>query len=518
MKPTVKYCAVYTRKSTEEGLDQEFNTLDAQREGCLAFITSQKAEGWVALPDNYDDGGYSGGNLNRPALHQLITDIKAGKINIVVVYKIDRLTRSLMDFSKLVEIFDQYGVTFISITQSFNTTTSMGRLTLNVLLSFAQFEREVIGERVRDKIAASKKKGMWMGGNNPVGYHRVNKELVPKEDEISFVKYLFERYLQLGSVAKLILEMRSKNIKSRVWISSNGKTYGNNTYSSGALYSILSNPVYIGKIKHRDKVYDGLHPAIIDRKLWDAVQEKLKNNTVERRVQQPQQQLLTSIIYDVNGVRYSPSHTNKRGRRYRYYISQNLLKAREYPANLMGRLPAEEIEDVVRTALRQQLSTYDSTAHLLGLDPIKDSKTIESVHAQRDSIDVDAVIRHACLRVEVGIDSAAITFSSARLAKYLVETLQVTLPDIAADLTPIFTVPLYITRRYRGTITIIAGDEKLAKDDPFNRAPHEIQNWVKGIAWRDQYFRGRKLDVIAEKENVDVRYVARMIDQTFEIR
>jgi len=357
-----------------------------------------------------------------------------------------------------------------------------------------------------------------MGGNNPVGYHRVNKQLLPKEGEIEFVKYLFARYLQLGSVTKLILEMRSKNIKSRVWTSSTGKTYGNNTYSPGALYSILSNPVYIGKIKHRDKVYDGLHPAIIDRKLWDAVQEKLKGNTVERRVQQPQQQLLTSIIYDVNGVRYSPSHTNKCGRRYRYYISQNLLKAREHPANLIGRLPAEEIEDVVRTALRQQLSTYDSISHLLGLDPIKDSKMIESVHVQRDNINVDSVIRYACQRVEVGTDSAAITFSSARMGQYLAEALQITLPDTVSELTPTITVPLYITRRYRGTITIIAGDEKLAKDDPFNRAPYEIQNWVKGIAWRDQYFRGRKLDVIAKEENVDVRYVARMIDQTFEVR
>jgi len=518
MKPPAKYCAVYTRKSTEEGLEQEFNTLDAQREGCLAFITSQKAEGWVALPDNYDDGGYSGGNLNRPALQQLITDIKAGKVNIVVVYKIDRLTRSLMDFSKLVEILDQYGVTFVSITQSFNTTTSMGRLTLNVLLSFAQFEREVISERVRDKIAASKKKGMWMGGNNPVGYQRVNKQLVPKEDEIPFVKYLFERYLKLGSVMKLLMEMKSKNIKSRAWTSSTGNTYGNNSYSHGAIYGMLSNPVYIGKIKHKDKVYDGLHPAIIDQKLWDAVQDKLKNNAVDNRIQKPQQQLLTGIIYDMNGVRYSPSHTNKGGKRYRYYISQNIVQLRGQPNDLMGRLPAEEIEDVVRTALRQQLSSYDGTANLLGLDAVKDSKVIEAVHAQRDSVDIDDAIRHACQRVIVGTDAATVTFSSSRLIKYIAESQQITLPDITTDLMPIFTVPLYITRRYRGTITIIAGDEKLTKDDPFNRAPHEIQNWVKGIAWRDQYFRGRKLNVIAEEENVDVRYVARMIDQTFDIR
>jgi len=283
MKPTIRYCAAYTRKSTEEGLEQEFNTLDAQREACLAYIASQKIEGWVALPEQYDDGGFSGGNVDRPALQRLLADIKAGKVHTVVVYKIDRLTRSLMDFAKLVEIFDQYGVTFVSVTQAFSTTTSMGRLTLNVLLSFAQFEREVIGERVRDKIAASKQKGMWMGGNNPVGYQRVNKQLVPYEPERDTVRMIFEGYLETGCLNLLYNRLLDAGIQSHERVSSKGVQHGGRPFSQGALHHILTNPVYIGKIRHKTKVYDGLHEPLISQELWDAVQAALQNQAPRKR-------------------------------------------------------------------------------------------------------------------------------------------------------------------------------------------------------------------------------------------
>src|SRR5690606_12585795 len=269
-------CAIYTRKSSEEGLDMEFNSLDAQREACEAYIASQRAEGWVALRDRYDDGGFSGGTLVRPALVQLIADIEAGLIDVVVVYKIDRLSRALMDFSKLVEIFDRHGVTFVSVTQSFNTTTSMGRLTLNILLSFAQFEREVIGERVRDKIAASKKKGMWMGGNPSLGYDIQHRQLVPNKSEAKIVNYSFERYLALSNLIRLKQEWDRDGIVSKVLTYKAGRTVGGKSFSRGALYALLSNPICIGQIRHKNKTYEGQHDGIISMDLWVAVQERLK--------------------------------------------------------------------------------------------------------------------------------------------------------------------------------------------------------------------------------------------------
>ena len=269
-----KVCAIYTRKSTDERLDMEFNTLDAQREACEAYILSQKSEGWICSKDKYDDGGFSGGSLERPALNKLLDDIRAGRIQTIVVYKIDRLTRSLMDFSKLVQVFDEYGVTFVSITQSFNTTTSMGRLTLNVLLSFAQFEREVSGERIRDKIAASKAKGMWMGGVAPVGYTIKNRQLIKYEPEVKLAQHIFERYLNLKSVLDLKRDLELQNIKSPVRKSLKGKIYGDMNFSRGALYAILKNPAYIGKISHKGKIHEGLHEGIIPVDLWQQVQKR----------------------------------------------------------------------------------------------------------------------------------------------------------------------------------------------------------------------------------------------------
>jgi site-specific DNA recombinase len=277
-------CAIYTRKSSEEGLEQEFNSLDAQREACEAYIKSQKSEGWSALTLRYDDGGYSGGNLDRPALLQLLRDIKGHKIDVVVVYKIDRLTRSLMDFSKIVEVFDAHKVSFVSVTQQFNTTTSMGRLTLNVLLSFAQFEREVTGERIRDKIAASKQKGMWMGGNVPFGYDAKDRTLIIKAGEDETVRTIFRLYLELGNVRLVEAKAKELGIRSKVRLGTKGRAQGNAAFSRGYIYKILSNPIYAGLIAHRGKTYPGQHEAIIDRKTWERVQQRLADNSQKHQV------------------------------------------------------------------------------------------------------------------------------------------------------------------------------------------------------------------------------------------
>lgn len=323
-KPTKLRCAIYTRKSTEEGLDQDFNSLDAQREACAAYVLSQRHEGWSAVPEFYDDGGYSGGNMDRPALKALLNDVAAGKIDIIVVYKVDRLTRSLADFAKIVEVLDAKRASFVSVTQSFNTTTSMGRLTLNVLLSFAQFEREVTGERIRDKIAASKAKGMWMGGPVPLGYHVQDRKLIINEAEASTVWHIFARYLELGSGRLLALELGTRGVRSKQRIDRHGRQYGGQPMSRGAIYAILQNRLYVGEVVHRAQVYAGQHAGIIDRSVFDQAQELMKKGRVERRLQTNAKEpsLLAGVIHDGFGRPMSPSHSSRAGRRYRYYTSQ----------------------------------------------------------------------------------------------------------------------------------------------------------------------------------------------------
>ena len=320
-------CAIYTRKSSDEGLDQAFNSLDAQREACTAFIESQKHEGWTVSPTLYDDGGFSGGTLERPALQRLLAEIEAGQIDVIVVYKVDRLTRALSDFAKLVEIFDRRGVSFVSITQQFNTTTSMGRLTLNVLLSFAQFEREVIGERVRDKIAASKKKGMWMGGMPPLGYDVKDRKLVVNDDEARTVVGIYRRYLALKSVLALKDALEDEGVTSKQRMRPDGTNYGGQKFSKGALYLMLQNRTYRGETTHKGKSYPGEHPAIIDQPLWDKVQAVLAENRIERtsgaRAKHPS--LLAGLLFDEKGERLTPTHAVKKGTRYRYYVSATLL-------------------------------------------------------------------------------------------------------------------------------------------------------------------------------------------------
>jgi DNA invertase Pin-like site-specific DNA recombinase len=351
-------CGVYTRKSSEEGLDQAFNSLDAQREACEAYVKSQAGEGWRLAKACYDDGGLSGGTLERPALQRLLSDIEAGSIDIVVVYKVDRLTRSLPDFAKIVEVFDTHGVSFVSVTQAFNTTTSMGRLTLNMLLSFAQFEREVTGERIRDKIAASKRKGMWMGGFVPLGYDAKDRTLVVNESEAETVRKIFDLYLELGNVNQVKAHVDRLGLTTKLRTTQHGCMRGGRPLSRGYIYKLLGNPIYAGRIAHRGEVHDGLHDAIINCETWEAVQAKLASHTHERqsgkRAAQPS--LLAGLIQDDQDGSMTPTHAVKSGRRYRYYISQSLTRGVEGADQPGIRIPAHEVEVLVLKTLRKILT------------------------------------------------------------------------------------------------------------------------------------------------------------------
>jgi DNA invertase Pin-like site-specific DNA recombinase len=342
-------CAIYTRKSSEEGLEQEFNSLAAQCEACEAFIRSQRNEGWVLVRTRYDDGGFSGGNLERPALQHLIADIRAGRIDIVVVYKVDRLTRSLADFARLVELFDAEAVSFVSVTQQFNTTSSMGRLTLNVLLSFAQFEREVTGERIRDKIAASKKKGMWMGGNVPLGYDADERTLVINPGEAETVRHIFALYRELGCVRRVKQEADRLGLRTKRSTTANGAERGGKLFSRGHLYSLLSNPIYTGHIAHKGGLHPGQQPALIDDETWSAVRDQLAANTSDyrRRTKAAEPSLLAGLLVDAQGERLTPSHAVKKGRRYRYYVSTALITDARTDRAQGWRLAAREIEEAV---------------------------------------------------------------------------------------------------------------------------------------------------------------------------
>jgi site-specific DNA recombinase len=352
-------CAIYTRKSTEEGLDQAFNSLDAQREACEAYVRSQAGEGWTPLRTQYADGGYSGGNLNRPAMQQLLADVDAGRVDVIVVYKVDRLTRSLMDFAKIVERLDARGVSFVSVTQAFNTTTSMGRLTLNVLLSFAQFEREVTGERIRDKIAASKARGMWMGGNVPLGYDLGDRELVVNTEEAEQVRHIFSRYVELGSGIALMHELRREGIVSKRWTSRSGKERGGGEFSCGALYYLLQNRLYLGEIVHKDVRHAGAHDAIVSAELFDAVSALLAARRHKRRERPTRVATchLAGLVYDASDQPMGTSFSYGRGGRlYRYYVSGSLDPNRDCQGKRPVRVPAGAVEATVQRSLGRLLN------------------------------------------------------------------------------------------------------------------------------------------------------------------
>ena len=366
-KPKKLRCAIYTRKSTEDGLEQDFNSLDAQREACAAYILSQASEGWEAVPELYDDGGWSGGSMNRPAITQLLGDVKAGKVDVIVVYKVDRLTRSLADFAKIVEILDENEASFVSVTQSFNTTTSMGRLTLNVLLSFAQFEREVTGERIRDKIAASKKKGMWMGGPVPIGYDLDERRLVINHAEAKAVRHMFKRYTILKSVPQLVDELAADGYRTKPRLYKGERIVGNIPFRAGSLTKLLHNPVYIGKVRHKDAIYDGEHDPIIDQSLFDKVQSifatNRRDNALGKKSENPS--LLTGLITDPEGRPMSPSQARKGARLYRYYTTR--LEPGEDKESVW-RMPCGEIERLVITAIANHLRSAESNGHETAAD------------------------------------------------------------------------------------------------------------------------------------------------------
>ena len=409
-------CAVYTRKSTEEGLDKAFNSLDAQREACAAYVLSQQHEGWSVLPDVYDDGGFSGGSMERPALQQLLADVRAGKVDVVVVYKIDRLTRSLADFAKIVEVLDNAGASFVSVTQAFSTTTSMGRLTLNVLLSFAQFEREVITERIRDKVAASKAKGMWMGGGVPLGYAVRDRMLIVVPEEAATVRYIMESYLAAGSVLELVEQLKREGVVSKQRIQRDGSVRGGIPFRRGALAWLLSNRIYVGETVHKGTAYPGQHDAIVSRELFEAVQAKLAARTAPTSPQTRRRRiaLLVGMIRDDRGRPMSPCHTRNHGRRYSYYAS-NKNDDVSVPAQ---RLPAGELEASVRTAISgwlrdpgkvRQLAPGCSASDLTRL--IGQVSALADVIAAASAAEASAALQSLELAVAVSASGVAITIN-----------------------------------------------------------------------------------------------------------
>ena len=507
-------CAIYTRKSSEEGLEQDFNSLDAQREACAAYIVSQKHEGWTELPARYDDGGFSGGNMQRPGLVRLLDDIRAKRVDVIIVYKVDRLTRSLADFAKIVDVLDAQGVSFVAVTQQFNTTTSMGRLTLNVLLSFAQFEREIAGERIRDKIKASRQKGMWMGGSVPLGYEVKNRALVVNETEATKVRLIFRRYVQLGSVDALADELDRRKIRSHRRITQEGRTIGGRPITRGNLYLILQNQVYLGMVVHKGTAYPGLHRPIIEREAWDRVQEELAKNRVDHRKQMQARvpSLLTGLVFDGAGERLTPSHSNRGGLRYRYYISKSLVRGRPR-ADEQGkrwRIPAAEIENAVLAALGSFLDEQSALVSILSLrrlPPAQTASVLKTATALSRSLSQDhagqlrSKLQSILSRIEIGDTTLTLTVALGRLR----ETLK--LPMLSPDepCTHAIVVPVRITKRGIEQKLII-GDgvmATIARDEALVKAVARAYSWFEDIRMR----RVSDLSELAIREQLTRSYV-----------
>jgi len=510
-------CAVYTRKSSEEGLEQEFNSLQAQREACEAFINSQRHQGWVCLRAAYDDGGFSGATMDRPALQQLLADITAGRVDTVVVYKIDRLTRSLADFAKIVEILDAKAASFVAVTQQFNTTTSMGRLTLNVLLSFAQFEREVIGERIRDKIAASKRKGMWMGGVPPLGYRAQDGKLVIVDSEAEIVRFIFRRYAELGSVRLLKDELEARGIHSKLRTSASGRISGGKPFARGALYLMLQNRIYRGEIVHREQSYVGEHTPIIDQPLWDAVQAQLADNAAHndcRRTRQPN--LLAGMLFDGDDNRMTPSHAVKKGTRYRYYVSDSLItKDRTHDAAGL-RIPAAEIEQLVSSRVQRWLldpgNVYKSPSAQLPDASMQQRLVARAADIGKHWPELPVARKHAVLaalieRIEVRLDQIDIRLRPQRLSALLDAAISQGVTD---DETEILSVPIRLRRAGREIRMVIDGT------DPFDAAKPDAR--LIKLLLRARRFNatlahsdGVHFAALAQREGVSRSYFTRLV-------
>jgi site-specific DNA recombinase len=515
-------CAVYTRKSSEEGLEQEFNSLAAQREACEAYIGSQQHEGWILASTDYDDGGFSGGNIERPALQQLLGDIRAGRIDIVVVYKVDRLTRSLADFARLVEIFDKEGVSFVSVTQQFNTTSSMGRLTLNVLLSFAQFEREITGERIRDKIAASKQKGLWMGGIVPLGYDATERTLTINPAEAETVRQIFALYRELGCVRRVSDEADRLGLRTKHRTMANGTAGGGKPLSRGHIYQLLANPIYTGQIAHKGQLYPGQHPALIDDQTWNAVRDRLAANAGKhrRKARAAEPSLLAGLLFDASGGRLTPSHAVKNGRRYRYYISALPIAEAGRDRVQNWRLAAREIEDAVITILVDALHSPTTLLDRFGTADMS-SAQVDKLLARARRLAATlrgtpgqqtAIVRELIEKVIIDDDRLTLRVRSGAV---LGETIASPVPEIATD--ALFELKAAIAFRRRGVASklVLPG-----RAEPYHSPkcdPALIKAIARGHLWFEELATGRarSLHELATREGITRRYIRRLVNLAF---
>jgi site-specific DNA recombinase len=509
-------CAIYTRKSSEEGLEQDFNSLHAQRESCEAYIKSQKHEGWMALPALYDDGGYSGGSMERPALQKLLGDIQSRAVDVVVVYKVDRLTRSLADFAKIVEIFDAAGVSFVSVTQQFNTTTSMGRLTLNVLLSFAQFEREVTGERIRDKIAASKQKGMWMGGWVPIGYNRKDRTLVTNDAEAKTVRTIFELFLKLRNVRKVQAELARLKLTTKPYPIATGKILGGLPFSRGHIYRILSNPLYIGEIAHKRIRHAGQHPPIIDREIWDSVNAVIGSNRREHRARAKagHANLLAGLIYDEAGRRLVSGHTTKNGKRYLYYISSVGSGRKPIPlGQAKTRLPAADVDAFVLGAIQKFLANKNALTKLLRAARLRSSKLADALQkAETTSRALEAMsfptrlelVTGLVARIDVVQAGLRITFRITGVGSYLSGNDDF---DLHEEDTVTVDIPVP-TILQNGAIKLVVAPSGKTEDASL------IAAIARGTCWFEELTAGKTVSIssIARREKVSESYVSRLLN------
>jgi site-specific DNA recombinase len=525
-------CAIYTRKSSEEGLEQSFNSLDAQREACRSYIESQRHEGWRALPTTYDDGGFSGGTMDRPALTHLLADVEAGQLDTIVVYKVDRLTRSLADFARIVERLEAAGVAFVSVTQQFSTTSSMGRLTLNVLLSFAQFEREVTGERIRDKIAASKRKGMWMGGQVPLGYDLHDRELLVNPEEADRVRLIFRLYLELKCVHRLTVELETRGLRSKVRLHQTGRTSGGHAFCRGALYAILKNRLYRGEIAHRGDVYPGQQAAIVSTELWDAVQALLAANNQAKRtgVYARDPSLLAGLLFDDRGHRLTPIHTIRRGKRYRYYVSQAVLQKQTAQQGRVCRIPALEIEQHVTRSLETWLATGRElldqlalpsddtaarTAWLAGAKVWKDLGT-------REPAQIRAFLLATVRRVTVEETVVQMILSRSGLRTVLVRGTDIPSTRLAStrgqedqdDLMQV-SISVRLTRCGGGIRLIVPGESGGGRTATPNAVL--IKAVARAHVWHERLLSGKapSLRAVAREHGVTPRYVRRILRCAF---
>jgi len=476
-------CAIYTRKSSEDGLEQNFNSLDAQFEACAAYITSQKQEGWVLARVRFDDGGLSGGSLERPALQRLLTEIDAGRIGMVVVYKIDRLTRSLADFARLVERFDAVGCSFVSVTQAFNTASSMGRLTLNVLLSFAQFEREVTAERIRDKIAASKKKGLWMGGIPPLGYDAHPdpnvRELVVNASETQTVQTLFDLYDRHGSLASVEREAERLGLRSKHHLFRSGREQGGGHLSRGQIHKILLNPVYLGKIRHKDKVWPGRHAAILDEDLWKRIHLKLQQAARRgrgRTVGGTEQAILTGKFHDETGDRLTPTHSTKSGKRHNYYVSNRLITGGPDPTG--WRLPAARLETIVTNLIADHLTAAAAERRLVAAPDLREGEELmrASQHFVQRLRQKDRDTLRAIL-ISGSIDPRRVVLTLDK--KKLATTLGISAENLAPDLANIHS-PVRLRRR-GVEAKLVIGDHQPDPDPVLIRTLRDAHHWARAL-------------------------------------